>query len=184
MDIENRPHQRRPVVTAREAARILRRDVRTVRRMVEDGEIEGGATAGPKQRRWYVYLDQLPSPMPPASTRSGADASATVEAAATIAALRTENLDLRTQLASTQETAQLLIASQAAILEAVEQYRVSVAEIANASDGYRAAADGYQQSADHYRQAASGFQTTADNVIAVLDRYRDAISQFTIPGHP
>lgn len=185
MGIENRPQEGRPIISAREAARMLRRDVRTVRRMIERGDVHGGATAGPKQRRWYVYLDQLPGPTPPTSTPP-VDASSTSgdTASATIATLRAENLELRVQLASTQETAQLLIASQAVVLEAVEQYRVSAAEIASAADGYRTAADGYQQSADHYRRAATGFQSGTDNLIGVLDRYRDALSQFTLPGHP
>ena len=183
MAIESRPEDGRAVISAREAARILRRDVRTVRRMIQDGDLEGGATAGAKQRRWFVYLDQLPTHAPAPATH-GSDDIESAAAAATIAAQRAENLELRVQLGSAQETARLLIASQAGILEAVEQYRVSVAEIVSAADGYRVAADGYQQSADHFRRAAAGFQSTADNLVGVLARYRDALSQFTTPGHP
>lgn len=182
MGIENRPQRGRPKISAREAARILQRDVRTVRRMIEDGDIAGGATEGPKQKRWWVYVDQLPQSAQHAAASGDHDSSSSAHA--TIEALRAENLDLRVQLSAANETNQLLLAAQANMLEAVEQYRQSAAETVGAGDGYRQAAEGYRDAADRYGRATAGFQTSAEQLMAVVDRYRDALTQYTAPAHP
>ncbi|WP_454232249.1 hypothetical protein [Mycolicibacterium fortuitum] len=181
MGIENRPQRGRPKISAREAARILQRDVRTIRRMIEAGDIAGGATEGPKQKRWWVYVDQLPHP---AQRAAASDEHDMGSASATIEALRAENLDLRVQLSAANETNQLLLAAQANMLEAVEQYRQSAAETVGAADGYRQAADGYRDAADRYSRATAGFQNSAEQLMAVVDRYRDALTQHTAPAHP
>ncbi|WP_084269123.1 hypothetical protein [Mycobacterium avium] len=185
MAIESRPQLGRAVVSAREAARMMRRDVRTVRRMIQDGELEGGAHVGPKQRRWYVYLDQITSAPVPArvtsSARDHTDGGASLQEQVRV--LRAENDDLRAQVVATNEAARLLMAAHAMLLDAVEQHRVSAAAMAGAADGYRMAAEGYQVSAERYRQAATGFETTSDRLMSVITQYRDALSQFTTPGN-
>jgi hypothetical protein len=74
MAMASRPSRNRPVTGVPEAARILGRDVRTVRRMIEAGELEGGAARGHQRRQWFVYSDQLPpfaGPAPPARLDPG-----------------------------------------------------------------------------------------------------------------
>ncbi|GAB4902042.1 MULTISPECIES: helix-turn-helix domain-containing protein [Mycobacterium] len=184
MAIENRPQPGRAVVSAREAARMLRRDVRTVRRMIQAGDIEGGAHLGPKQRRWYVYLDQLTSTSGPARVLPvGGDHAGDASLDAELRVLRAENDDLRAQVVAANEAARLMMAAHAMLLEAVDQHRVSAVEMAGAADGYRMAAEGYQVSAERYRQAATGFQATSERLMSVIAQYRDALSQFTTPGN-
>ena len=163
---------------------MMRRDVRTVRRMIQDGDLEGGAHLGPKQRRWYVYLDQLaPASVSGKDLPSGRDHADDASLGAEIRVLRAENDELRAQVVAANEAARLLMAAHATLLDAVERHRMSTAEMAGAADGYRMAAEGYQTSAERYRQAATGFQTTSDSLMGVIGQYRDALSQFTTPGN-
>lgn len=189
MAIETRLQKGRPAMSAREAARILRRDVRTVRRMIEDGEIDGGAQPGQKYRRWYVYIDQLPSAAPP--RRGRAPASPTKHTVAEVNTLRAQkdrlqadNTELRARLMSAEETNRLLLASQATLREAVTDYQSSVAEILAGIDGYRQAADGYRDSAEHFHRGATTLQATNAKLNTLLDHYSDALLQYTAPAHP
>ncbi|GAT07678.1 hypothetical protein H7I77_09990 [Mycolicibacterium novocastrense] len=155
MAIESHPQADRHVISARQAARILRRDVRTIRRMIESGALQGGATAGPKQKRWYVYVDQLPpaSSEQPTPSATGSD----------------EVADLKAQIVTLQETNRLLSASHALTLAAMEDYKAG-------AEGFRIAAEGYRQAALKYQSAAEGFH-------GALEHQRDALAQFTTPGH-
>lgn len=182
MGFDTRPQPGRPKVSAPDAARLLQRDVRTIRRMIEDGELAGGATPG-RQRRWWVYVDQLHSE--PTRTSSAPATRAVVEEAErTIADLRDENLELRVQLNAATEANQLLLAAQANMIDIVDQYRRSVSEAIGATDGYRQAADGYRDAAERYNRATAGFQATTDQLLGAVDKYREALWHYTTPGHP
>lgn len=182
MGFDTRPQPGRPKISAPDAARLLQRDVRTIRRMIEDGELAGGATVGGKQRRWWVYVDQLPRSIenPTSSPSRAFD----YEAERTVAELRGENLGLRMQLNTATEANQLLLAAQANVLDIVDQYRRAAAEAIGATDGYRQAADGYRDAAEQYHRATAGFEATTDQLLTVVDKYREALWQYTTPGHP
>ena len=191
MAMAGSPRPGRPVTGVTEAARILRRDVRTVRRMIEAGELEGGATPGPQRRQWFVYTDQLP-PFAAAAT-----ALASPPEHGELAALRAENADLRARTLAAEEGERLLLAGQAALRDALQHSQSTIATMlaAGASvergvDGYRAAADGYRnaaeefrQGADEYRQVAGQAHATVDMLQRVLEQYSDTIAQHITPGH-
>lgn len=183
MGVDTRPQPGRPKISVPDAARILRRDVRTIRRMIETGDIAGGCTSGGKHKRWWVYVDQLPQHPPTTSTKS-TSRPANEDASRIIADLRGENLQLRVQLNTATEANQLLLAAQANMLDLVDEYRRSAAEAIGASEGYRQAADGYRDAAERYSRATAGFQATTDRLLTVVDKYREALSQYTTPGHP
>ncbi|WP_241474177.1 hypothetical protein [Mycolicibacterium neoaurum] len=201
MGFDTRPQRGRLKVSAPDAARLLQRDVRTIRRMIEDGEIAGGATSGGKQRRWWVYADQLPQEATDrrsSPTATGESDKGSEDTARTIAALSQQNqelgaqlnaataanLELRVQLSSATEANQLLLAAQANLIDIVDQYRSSVAEAIGATDGYRQAADGYRDAAERYSQATAGFQATTDQLLRTVDKYREVLWQYASPGHP
>jgi hypothetical protein len=175
MAIESRPQLGRPVIGAGEAARILRRDVRTVRRMVESGDLDGGATAGPTKKRWYVYADQIPAALAmatptqhlPSSPSTGGD----------------EVADLKAEIVTLKEVNRLLTASNALSLAALEDYKAAADGYRKAADGYRASAEGNQAAADGYREAAQKYQSAADGFHGALVHHRDAVAQYTTPGH-
>lgn len=173
---QTRPEPGRPIVTARQAAALLRRDVRTVRRMIQDGELEGGAQQRDKQQRWFVYLDQL-------DTRGARPAAAAGATAAQLDELQAEVADLRAQVVSSNETSRLLLAAHATILAAVEEYRAGGEEIQTICDGYRSAADAYRQTSEGYRRASGNFQASSDRLSEALTQYRDIVAQVTTPGN-
>jgi hypothetical protein len=158
MAIEHQPQPDRGVISAREAARLLRRDVRTVRRMIEDDELDGGATAGPKLKRWYVYVDQIPaaaperSAPPPSAVRDSDDLA-----------------DLKAQIVTLKETNRLLSASNALSLAALEDYKAAI-------EGLLSVVDGYRQTVERLKAAAEGFH-------GALVHHQDALAQYTTPGH-
>lgn len=191
MVMGSRPQRGRPVTGVREAARILGRDVRTVRRMIESGQLEGGASSGGQRRRWFVYSDQLVT-QPPAHSRVARSEDGE------IAALRAEVADLRARAMAAEEGERLLLAGQATLRDAVRESQSMLAAVVAANermvrgtDGYRAAADGYRSAADEFREGATGYvqavsqaQTTISMLEAVLERYSDTIAQHITPGHP
>ena len=185
------PHRGRPITGVPQAARLLGRDVRTVRRMIESGELEGGASLAHKRRQWFVYTDQ---PLFQAQARSPAVEPEHGE----IAALRAENADLRARAMAAEEGERLLLAGQATLRDALRESQSTLAAVmaANESmlrgaDGYRIAADGYRGAADEFRQGAAGYvevvkqaQATIGLLENVLEHYSDTISQHITPGHP
>lgn len=185
------PQRGRPITGVPQAARMLGRDVRTVRRMIESGELEGGATLADKRRQWFVYADQ---PLLQVQARSPAVGPDHGE----IAALRAENADLRARAMAAEEGERLLLAGQATLRDALRESQSTLAAVmaANESmlrgaDGYRIAADGYRGAADEFRQGAAGYvevvkqaQATIGLLENVLERYSDTISQHITPGHP
>lgn len=107
MVMVGRPQRGRPVTAVPVAARLLGRDVRTVRRMIESGELEGAVVPGRQRRRWFVYSDQLPGFAPSTSPRlrSGSEQSE-------LAVLREENADLRARAQAAEEGERLLLAKR------------------------------------------------------------------------
>lgn len=172
MALEARPQVGRPVISAREAARQLRLDPRTVQKRIEAGELAGGVHPGTKQRRWYVYADQVLT-----------DAGELGRLRAEVAHLRADNADLQAQLVASQETNRLLLASQAQMREALQNYQQSATEITSAASGFRDAADGYRTAAQGFERAASQLQTSNARLTDVLENYGDALSQHNMPGH-
>lgn len=141
------------VVPLRDAARIFRKDHRTIRSAIIDGRIRGGAQPHAQRLHWYVYADQLPvdpfnshQPAHPEPASAPADRYA----------------ELQGQVASLTEALSLALASEAEILSAM--------------DDYKAAADGY-------RMAGQKFQSAADGFRGALLKHRDALAQFVTPGH-
>lgn len=198
MVMGSRPQRGRPATGVPEAARILGRDVRTVRRMIESGELEGGALPGRQRRQWFVYTDQLVPQAPAAPPRPRSEEGE-------IAALRTENADLRARALAAEEGERLLLAGQATLRDALRESQSTLAAVlaANesvlrgaegyraAAEGYRAAADAYRSAADEFRQGAAGYvqvvsqaQATIGMLESVLEQYSDTIAQHITPGHP
>lgn len=165
MGVDQRRQAGRPSVSANEAARILRLDRRTVLRRMQRGDLDGAVEVGANQQRWYVYSDQLgdPAVATQADTGTPEPVPSPAELQDALHALQAENLDLRVQLAAAHETTQLVMAAQANVEDAARHYR-------NAAEGIR--------------QAAEGFKSSADSLFDALEKYRDAVSQHSTPGHP
>ena len=187
MVMGSRPQRGRPVTGVPEAARILSRDVRTVRRMIESGELEGGAAPGRERRQWFVYTDQLTSFEAPGARREHAE----------LAALRAENADLRARAIAAEEGERLLLAGHATLREALRESQSTIAamlaareSIDRGADGYRAAADGYRAAAEEYRKGADGYahvivqaHATIGMLESLLEQYSDTVAQHITPGH-
>ncbi|MEE3755230.1 helix-turn-helix domain-containing protein [Mycobacterium intracellulare] len=173
MTLETSPQPGRPVMTARQAARTLRLDVRTVRRMIERGELAGGAEQGPKQQRWYVYADQL---TPSAGDKPSADDRASV-LASEVRRLQAANTDLTAKLQASEEINRILLAAQATQREAFAIRNKAVDEILSGIAGYRTAAE-------HFERATTGLQATASLLTGVVDSYGEALVQYGYDGDP
>lgn len=156
----------RPTISARHAGKLLRRDQRTVQRMIEKGDLEGGCQLINERRRWFVYSDQIGHrEQSPAHPRDLTDA---------VAQLRTELAAARAREAAAQETNRLLLANQALMLNALNEYRQASDETAAIADEYRALTERHNASSAHYRQSA-------DNFAQALANYRDIIGQALTP---
>lgn len=173
MTLETSPQPGRPVMTARQAARTLRKDLRTVRRMIERGELAGGAEQGPKYQRWYVYVDQLTGP-------AVAGTSFAIPSVAVLAAevqrLQASNADLGAKLLAAEESNRVLLAAQATQRDAFIQYRQSVDDIISGAAGYRAAAE-------HFERATAGLQASGALLANVIDNYGEALVQYGYEGN-
>lgn len=172
MTIEVVPEPGRPVMTAREAARLLRKDPRTVQRMIASGELAGGAQPGAQRRRWYVYADQFSRP--PAQITEAPITSEDV--AADRDRLVQENAELRAELVSTREAYRVVLASQAIMRDALTDYQASVDEILAGTNAFRDAAA-------HFQTAVTGLQSSNSKLNEVVGAYSDALHQNLVPGH-
>lgn len=189
MVMASQPQRGRAVTSVPEAARVLGRDVRTVRRMVESGELEGGASEHLERRQWFVYTDQL-------TAGSVADHAPADTAGAELAALREENARLRARVVAAEEGERLLLASQATMREALQRSQSMITAMVDAAagmdrgtDGYRDAAESYRAAADEFRGSAQRYRhvvgeahSTIDLLQDTLDRYSDTITQYVTPG--
>jgi IS30 family transposase len=168
MAVRRSPQPGRPTLSARQAAKLLKRDPRTIQRMVRDGELEGGSRVVNERTRWFVYSDQFtPSPAPRRTEAIGQQSEEIAELRAAVAKANAEK-------AATEETNRLLLASQSILLSAVEQYQ-------QATEDVTAIADAYRQMSGRYADTATRFRTSADSFAQVVGNYRDIIAQFTAP---
>jgi uncharacterized phage infection (PIP) family protein YhgE len=168
----------RPTVPLSQAAKILGKDWRTVKRLVETGELEGGSTLVAKRRTYYVYADQL------AQRGTGQGTDGDRELLETIAELRRELGQTRASeeraraaesraqaaAAAAQETNRLLQANQAILLSAVKDFQGASDDTAGLVDDYRALTDRHWSISDKYRSSASNFAQAADNFQNILGR--------------
>lgn len=147
------PEQGRPWVSARRAAQLLRRDPRTVRNMVRDGDLDGGKqVAG----TWFVYTDQPPF------------------AAPTAPSLADENARLRARAEAAEEANRGLLVGQAALLDALADYQ-------RGTESLRQALDAEQERSQLYHQAAESYRRSADSLTAAVSAFRDISARNAIP---
>lgn len=173
MTMDTSPEPGRPVMTAREAGRVLRRDPRTIRRMIESGELAGGADPSGQRRQWFVYTDQISSPALNAGSAGPGDENLREENAR----LQLEVAGLRARLISSEEAYRLILASQSTMRDALSDYQRSV-------DALLAGTNGYRDAAVQFQNAAAGLQSSNSKLNAIIDTYSDALHQNLIPGHP
>lgn len=175
MTIETSPQPGRPVMTAREAARLLHKDHRTIRRMIESGELAGGAHPGAQRRRWYVYADQFNQ----AAEFNAVTGSKQLEQPDAVAAERDrllrENAALQAELISTKDAYHVVLASQATMREALTDYQRSV-------DALLAGTNAFQDAAAYFQAAVAGLQSSNTKLNEVAGSYSDALHQHLIPG--
>lgn len=158
----------RPSVSARQAGKLLRRDQRTVKRMIETGQLEGGCQLVNERRRWFVYTDQITRPdHTPAPTDYQ-------QLADSVAALQAEVAAVRANAAAVQETNRLLLANQAILLNALNEYR-------QASDETAALANDYRALTERHSTVATRYRTSADSFAQALGNYRDIVGQALTP---
>lgn len=167
-DLDASPSPGRPPVSARLAGKLLRLDPRTVKRMLEAGELEGGCQLVNQRRRWFVYADQVTQPEHAAAP---ADYQ---ELADSVVALRAEVAAARATAATVQETNRLLLANQAILLTALNEYR-------QASDETTALTDDYRALAERHSSIAARYRTSADNFAQALGNYCDIVGQTLTP---
>lgn len=172
MGLSTRPEPGRPSITAPQAAKILRRDARTIRRMIKDGDLAGYVHTGQNQSRWYVYRDQIPILANPAAPGSAPAA----DTQAPYSDLQDEVASLRADVASLSETNQLLLAAQALILTAVDHYQEASEEVAGV-------AQDQLHLAERYHTATGHFRSSADTFANALRNYRDIIAELIAPAN-
>lgn len=147
------PEPGRPWVSARRAAHLLRRDPRTVRKMVRDREIDGGQqVAG----GWFVYTDQPPFVTPSAPN------------------LADENARLRARAEAAEEANRGLLTAQAALLGALDDYQ-------RGAESLRQALDVEQERSHLYHQAAESYRRSADSFATAVNAFRDLSATTAIP---
>jgi hypothetical protein len=182
----------RPTVPLSQAAKILGKDWRTVKKLVEAGAIEGGSHLVAKRRTYYVYADQL------AHSGTGVRTGHDRGLADTVADLQRElelsraaearaheaEAQARAAAASAQETNRLLQANQAILLGAVKDFKQASDSTAGLVDDYRALTDRHWSIANQYRSSASSFAQAADNFQSILGHMLtpDDISSLTSDG--
>ncbi len=163
---------RRAVVPAVEAARLLQRDVRTVRRMIQTNEIDGYEKQANSRSHWYVYADQLPGAV-----------AAPVAGTSVEDQLRAENAQLRAELASAYEVIRLSQAAQAIATTAVQDYRQAAELDDVVAEGLRVAMEGVQQVVQASQSKAGRFKASADGFAQALEHERDALALLIAPDN-
>lgn len=147
------PEPGRPWVSARRAAQLLRRDPRTVRNMVREGELDGGQqVAG----TWFVYTDQPPF------------------AAPSVPSLADENAQLRARAEAAEEANRGLLIGQAALLDALADYQ-------RGTESLRHALDAEKERSQLYHQAAESYRRSADSLTEAVSAFRDISARNAIP---
>lgn len=167
------PELGRAVMTAREAGRVLGKDPRTIRKMIESGQLAGGAEQGPERKRWFVYADQIAT-NPTTATLSPSHTPENLHAEN--ARLQQELNDMRGRLASSEESVRLLLASQAAMRDALNDYQRSV-------DDLLAGTSAFRDAALRFESAATNLQSSNSKLNTIASSYSDALSQHFTPAH-
>lgn len=155
------------VVSAAEAARILKCDYRTVVVRIKNGTLPGGAEPRPKHLGWYVYRRTL---LPNSTTPAAASRA-----------------DMPADLSAPDAALEAVVASQAARIMTLEHNnRVLAAaadELREGLDGYKTGAHEAMQAANHAMQAANQFQWSSEKYASAVARYRDALGQYMTPSN-
>ena len=165
-------------MSGRDAARALRVDHRTVQKMIESGELAGGARVRANQLRWYVYVDQIPSA--PAPGDSSAEVSRLRDE---LAAERASKAEVQAQLTSAQESNRLLLAGQAQLREALADSQRALGEMTRATQAIMEGADAYRRGAEGYAQVIANLQSSSVRITGVAENYADALSQYNWAGN-
>lgn len=186
------PPRGRPTVSLAQAAKLLGKDWRTVKRLVETGVLDGGSTLEGKRPTYYVYADQLSPPAAPPSVRDPRSLLERIagleqeleQSRAAEARAREGEAQALAAAAATQETNRLLQANQAILLGAVQQFQQASDAAAALVDDYRALTDRHWSISGQYRDAATGFAKAAENYQDVLASVLtpDDASSLTEPG--
>lgn len=168
----------RPTVPLAQAAKILGKDWRTVKKLVEDGKLEGGSALVAKKHTYYVYADQLGYGDHAQAAGSDHQLRDTIaELQHELERLRASEAEARDAEAlaqaaanSAQETNRLLQANQAILLDAVRNFQEASDDTAGLVDDYRALTDRHWSITGKYRSSASNFAQAADNFQDILGR--------------
>lgn len=162
-NIHAKPDGVRPWVSSRKAAHLLRRDARTVRNMVRDGDLDGGQQ---ESGTWFVYTDQ-----PPFATTPTAAAPNLAEENARLV---DENAQLRARAEAAEESNRVLLTTQATLLGALADYQQGTDSVSKALEAER-------ERSDLYYQAAQSYRRSSDSLTAVVSAFRDLSAANAIP---
>jgi hypothetical protein len=168
----------RPTVPLAQAAKILGKDWRTVKKLVEDGKLEGGSALVAKKRNYYVYADQLGHADHAQAAGSQHQLQEAIDELqqqlerSRASEARARDAEARAQAAanSAQETNRLLQANQAILLNAVRDFQDASDDTAGLIDDYRALTDRHWSITGKYRSSASNFAQAADTFQEILGR--------------
>ncbi len=157
--VETTPTSRN-FVYLREAARRLNRDHRTVKNMVINGTLRGGAEPHPQRLRWYVYTDQLPAetsnpdtPTPATTPLSPpATSSWPPEVLAQLA-------DQSAEIVTLKHSNRVLTAAVGDLLDALEHYKAGAQSALTTASHFERAADGFSATVGHYREVLAQLNT-------------------------
>ncbi|UBV21690.1 MULTISPECIES: hypothetical protein [Mycolicibacterium] len=161
---DTHPQQGRAYVSAANAAKVLRKDVRTIRAMITNGTLEGVCEQAASRSRWHVYADQLePRNQRPAHHDSDQ-----------VARLIEENAQLRARVANAEETTRSLLGAQAVLLDALRDYRTG-------SEQTVAAQAALEEAVKLQRAAASSFQSSSNQFAEAFSAMRDIVAAHNTP---
>lgn len=148
-------------VYLREAARRLNRDHRTVKNMIINGTLRGGAEPHPQRLRWYVYTDQLPADTGPDTPAPAPTLVSTSSPAPLPPDVLAQLADQAAEIVTLKHSNRVLTAAVGDLLDALEHYK--------------AGAQSALATAGHFERAADGFSAT-------VGHYREVIAQLSTPG--
>lgn len=143
----------RPSVSSRRAGSLIRRDPRTIRNMVRNGELAGGCEPN---GTWFIYTDQPPFLAPAAPN------------------LTDENARLRARAEAAEESNRVLLTTQAALLSALTEYQ-------QGTENLRQALDSEREQSRLYHEAAQSYRRSSDSLSAAVNGFRDLAAANAIP---
>jgi len=194
MGTSHPPHAGRPTISLAQAAKLLGKDWRTVKRMVEAGQLDGGSTLAGQRPTYYVYADQVASSSRASATSDSRQLLETIaglerdleQARAAEARARNDEAQARASAAAAEEVNRILRANQSILLNAVQDFQQASDGAAALIDDYRALTDRHWAVAGQYRDSANSFAKAASNYQDVLGQLLtpDDISALTPPDPP